>query len=115
MSRSEKAIQNDILRTFGVLPWLRIWRRNVGVGDYYDRRTGRHRKVRFGEPGMADLWAVVNGLHIEIEVKSATGRQSKDQRCWQAIMEQQGCVYILARSVQDVWDALEQRYGRFWE
>ena len=109
MNLAEKRTQNDILRTFGTLPWLRIYRRNVGVF-----KAGK-RVVRCGEPGMADLWAIVNGLHIEIEVKSPTGRQSADQRNWQATIEKHGGVYILARSAQDVWDALEARYGRFWE
>jgi len=112
MKLAEKRIQNEILRTFGTLPWLRIYHRTVGVFRAID---SPRRIVKVGEPGQADLWAFVNGLHIEIEVKSPTGRQSKDQKNWQATVEKHGCVYILARSVQDVWDALEERYGRFWE
>ena len=93
----EKQIQNDILREFGTLPWLRIWRANTGVARIGDR------VVRFGVPGQADLTGILpDGRRLEIEVKSPTGRQSPDQQAYQRIIEKFNGVYILARSVEDV-------------
>lgn len=54
-------------------------------------------------PGVADLldWSPI-GWPTYIEVKSDTGKQSKDQRRFQSIIEALGVRYILARSVEDV-------------
>lgn len=93
----EKVIQNDILRAFGTLPGLRLWRANVGVA-----RIGG-RVVSFGIPGQADLTGIVpDGRRLEIEVKSAVGRQSPQQRSFQEMIERFHGIYILAKSVDDV-------------
>jgi hypothetical protein len=93
----EKALQNHILRAFGTLPGLRIWRQNVGVA-----RIGT-RVIRFGIPGQADLTGILpDGRRLEIEVKSPTGRQTSDQQAFQRIIERFNGVYIVARSVSDV-------------
>ena len=98
---TEKQIQNSIVREFGTKPWLRIWRANVGVA-----RINR-RVVRFGVPGQADLTGILyDGRRIEIEIKSATGRQTQDQKNFQAIIERFNGVYILARSITDVYEQL---------
>ena len=98
---TEKQIQNSIVREFGTKPWLRIWRANVGVA-----RINR-RVVRFGVPGQADLTGILyDGRKIEIEVKSATGRQTQDQKNFQAMIERFNGVYILARSITDVYEQL---------
>ena len=101
---TEKQIQNAILRVFGTDPQLRLWRANVGVA-----RIGR-RIVRFGIPGQADLTGILpGGLRLEIEVKSANGRQSTEQHAFQRMIERFGGLYILARSVEDVQLALDGR------
>ena len=99
---TEKQIQNAILRAFGTDSRLRVWRANVGAA-----RSGR-RVIRFGVRGQADLTGILpGGLRLEIEVKSATGRQSAEQSAYQRMIERFGGVYILARSVTDVRRALE--------
>ena len=98
---TEKQIQNSIIRELGTKPWLRIWRANVGVA-----RINR-RVVRFGIPGQADLTGILyDGRKIEIEIKSATGRQTQDQKNFQAIIERFNGIYILARSINDVYEQL---------
>jgi hypothetical protein len=93
----EKAIQNDILRAFGTLPAIRLWRANVGVA-----RVGT-RVIRFGIPGQADLTGILpDGRRLEIEVKSATGRQTPEQLAFQNMIERFNGIYILARSTNDV-------------
>ena len=94
---TEKELQNAILRAFGTLPVLRLWRANVGVA-----RLGR-RVVRFGIPGQGDLTGILpDGRRLEIEVKAAAGRQASAQRSFQEMIERFHGVYILARSVEEV-------------
>jgi hypothetical protein len=81
---------------------MRLWRNNTGVA-----RIGR-RVVRFGVPGQADLTGILpDGRRLEIEVKSADGRQTEEQRNYQSMIERFGGVYVLARSVDDVTSALQ--------
>lgn len=95
----EKRLQNQILHTFGRL--FPVYRQNVGVSQ-----RGDH-VIRFGQPGEADLWGILpGGIHVEIEVKSPDGKQSDDQRRWESQVTRAGGIYVLARSVQDVWDAI---------
>lgn len=104
---SEADIQQDIMRIFGADPRLRLWRANTGTAR--DPRSGR--VVRFGTPGQADITGVLmGGTRLEIEVKSATGKQSDAQRSYQAMCERFGALYILARSVDDVRTALERHF-----
>lgn len=94
---SEKALQNDILRAFGTLPRLRLWRANCGVA-----RIGT-RVIRFGISGQADLTGILpDGRRLEIEVKSPTGQQTPEQVVFQNMIEKFHGIYILARSTNDV-------------
>lgn len=123
----ERLIQNQIIRVFGTRPDLRIWRANCGVGvglsvvqDAVARLVGgdvagalhvlRHGNVvRFGVPGQADLTGILpGGRRLEIEVKSPGGRQSVEQRQFQAMIERFGGLYVLARCVEDVRRALAE-------
>lgn len=84
---------------------MRLWRSNVGVA-----RVGK-RVVRFGVVGQADLTGILpGGVRLEIEVKSSTGQQREEQRWYQETIERFGGVYVLARSVEDVWAKLGE-YG----
>lgn len=101
---SEAEIQRAIMLAFGADPRLRLWRANTGTAK--DPITGR--VVRFGTPGQADLSGLILplGRRLEIEVKSATGKQSEDQISFQRMIESFGGLYVLARSVADVTRAL---------
>ena len=99
----ERQIQNEILRHFGTRSDMRLWRSNSGVA-----RMGK-RHVRFGVPGQADLTGILpGGVRLEVEVKSATGRQSAEQLAYQCMIERFGGVYVLARSVGDVWERIRR-------
>lgn len=103
---SEKHIQNAILAHYGRDTRMRLWRANAGVA----RPLGSDQVVRFGLPGQADLTGILahTGRRLEIEVKSAVGRQTKQQRRFQDMIHSFGGLYILARSVDDVEAALMQ-------
>jgi hypothetical protein len=95
---AERSIQRDIQLRFGALPWLRLWRMNVGMG-----KTLGGQMVRFGIPGMADLTGLVAcGRRLEVEVKGPDGRQSADQRTWERVVTGLGGLYCLARSTDDL-------------
>lgn len=97
----EHHIQNEILRAFGTRADMRLWRQNTGAATF------RGQRVSFGVPGAADITGILpDGRRIEIEVKSAVGRQSAAQKSYQAMIERFGGVYILARSVDDVYAGL---------
>ena len=99
----EKELQNVILRAFGTMSRLRIWRANTGVAQ-----IGK-RFVRFGIPGQADLTGILpDGRRLEVEVKSATGRQTRDQKSFQRMIEKFNGVYVLARSVEELRNALRE-------
>lgn len=103
----EKTVQNAILREFGTRADCRLWRANVGVARIGGARSAGGRVVRFGLPGQADLTGILfGGVRLEIEVKGAGGRQTEEQRAFQRMIERFGGVYVLARSVQDVWQAI---------
>ena len=56
----------------------------------------------YSDRGMPDLWFGRGPVQGWIEVKSAKGKQSPAQRAFQIKMLSAGCIYILARSVEDV-------------
>lgn len=113
----ESDILNDVLRTFGSRPDMRVWRANVGA-----MRDRNGRLVQFGVPGQADVTGIMPvvsrcqcglphppvGVRLEIETKSAAGRQSDEQRQYQKIIQRFGGLYILARSARDVADVMNK-------
>lgn len=82
---------------------VRIWRNNVGCA----KDGGRF--VRFGLPGSADITGITqDGLRLEIEVKAARGKLSCKQERFRAMIEKFGGVYIVARSAEELTDALDE-------
>jgi hypothetical protein len=99
---TETALVNAILLEFGARHDLRLWRQNTGAA-----RTQTGALVRFGIPGQADISGILSdGRRIEIECKSTHGRLTKEQKAWRAMIERFGGLYVLARSVDDVRQAL---------
>lgn len=52
--------------------------------------------------GIADLYALKDGRHAWIEVKTPAGSQSEDQVKFQRDVEGHGGTYLVARSVEDI-------------
>jgi hypothetical protein len=80
MNPLESELQSALLLAAPrALPTLRLFRRNVGAATY-----GAH-TVTFGIRGQCDIYALARGgLHVELELKAAGGRLSKDQARWGA-------------------------------
>jgi len=125
---SSTATEAMILRS--VLEYLQAkhilaFRMNTGAVSLQSA-NGKQRFMRFGTPGMADVMAFPVFTHkilcsafldkwhespavipLWIECKSPIGVQSELQKSFQAQVEAQGHVYIIARNVDDVEDALK--------
>jgi hypothetical protein len=65
------------------------------------------RTVRAGTPGQGDIKGCYHGRYIEIEVKTAAGRQSPEQRKRQADVTRAGGIYVVARSLDDALAAVQ--------
>jgi hypothetical protein len=110
---SEKELQTAILKKYGALPGLRLWRQNTGaaVGMSVIAQARREGYLpanlpvtRYGSPGMPDIMGIIGptGRFVGIECKSESGQQTQEQITWQKIITQLGGVYILARYICDV-------------
>lgn len=60
----------------------------------------------YANPGAPDIIADVNGRFLAIEAKTKTGRQSEQQKVCERMVTDSGGKYIVARSLQDVIDAV---------
>jgi len=101
---TEAQLVHVIQITFGARPGLRIWRNNTGA-------TGTGNSfVRFGLEGSADFLGILapTGRFLAIECKTLKGRQTEAQKAFQAMVERMGGLYVLARSVEDVEQALRE-------
>jgi len=94
---SESALQDSIRLALGEVRGLVLFRNNIGVAEM------RGHTVRFGVggPGGADLIGIYNGRFVAVEIKTPTGRQSPDQKRFQALVESKGGEYVILRSVDE--------------
>lgn len=86
-----------------------MWRNNSGALPAVGR-GGRSYPMRFGlGVGGADLVGLLrpSGRFLAIEVKTATGKQSDEQRAWAAAVQGAGGFYRVVRSPEEALDALE--------
>ena len=108
---TEKLIQNQILVRLSREPDTLVWRQNVGLGDMVNRDGSTH-KVKYGVPGMADIGGICSGIAIQLEVKTATGKQTEKQVKWQKAVERAGGIYAVCRSVADAEAAIQEARWR---
>lgn len=110
MSNQETTIQQRIRLALGMLPDVRLFRNQTGALP--DPRTGR--LVSFGlAKGSADLigWRTIEitpdmvgskvAVFCSLEVKTATGRLTDQQRNWMQAVLRAGGIAGVVRSVAD--------------
>ena len=96
MKNEETKLQNAIRVE---LSKVGIVRRN-NVGTFL---TVNGNPINIGLPGEADLTLFAKGgKTVFIEVKTPTGRQSKQQRAFQKRAEELGFEYMIVRSLEDI-------------
>lgn len=117
MSRSEKAEMNDALIGLTALSDSLFYRQNSGqawqgrpidvpAGEYVRVTPGMKilaeaRPVSFGLEGAGDIVGHRKGRAIQVEMKTATGRQREAQIAFERAWVKRGGVYILARSADE--------------
>jgi hypothetical protein len=101
----EARLQALILARLGLLPDVHVWRMNTGVAH----RPGGG-AVRFGAVGQADITGLVgpHGRRLEIEIKSATGRQTPEQRAFGERITRLGGLYLVCRSLEDALNGIDE-------
>lgn len=83
-------------RFFFRLNNIPAFNRNEG-GGFTMRRL-----PKFTPRGLPDIIVVAGGQFIALEVKSAIGKQSPDQKIIQKDIEKHGGKYFVVRSIEDV-------------
>ncbi len=80
MNALESELQSALLLAAPIaLRDVRLFRRNIGKASF------KGSVVAFGIRGQSDVYAIVRGGRIiELELKTADGRLSKDQLAWQS-------------------------------
>lgn len=118
-----EVLENAVLVALSKLPYVRVWKNETGALPLYQKdsaghtildETGEpvvHRYIHYGLPGSGDLTGLVVrggvGARLEIEVKTGSGKLSKDQRLFRAMILSMGGYYIEARSVEQVLSEVE--------
>ena len=93
-----------------------FWRQNnIAV---YDPKIKKHRKMpKYSMYGVSDILVLYKGQSLFIEVKIPKGidedgveqkktYQSKEQKEFQKKVEENGCMYLVVRSLEDISDIL---------
>lgn len=97
----EAVIQDEIRKELGnptKYPEIILWRNNSGqMIDQHGRRV----VFGIGSPGGADLIGLFAGRFIALEIKSATGQQTEEQRRFEHLVTSKGGVYTVLRSVEE--------------
>jgi len=103
---TEAILQQQIRLALGMRDDIMMLRINVGKFRPID---GDQRRVIQSAPeGTPDLLGVMSpGRAFGIEVKSLKGKQRDVQRAFQDAWERRGGIYILARSLEDVYCGLD--------
>lgn len=97
----EKIVQNSIINYLTKLE-------KEGYPLYHECRQAGGFSYKMG---IADLYAVYRGQHIEIEVKRPGGHQSPMQEKWEMRCKQLGIVYVCADSVEAVKAMFIKHWG----
>jgi hypothetical protein len=100
MTTPEKKIQNKIVHWMTNLEKLGapvyIERRNAGAFNY--------------KKGIPDLYGIINGYHIEIEVKADNGELSTMQEKFKDRLLKIHCSYICARSLSELQEFIKDKF-----
>ena len=104
--KSEAVLQQEILLALGLRDDIFMFRINVGK---FRPLEGGPRVIQSAPEGTPDLMGVLgpSGQAFGIEVKTAKGKQRDAQKRWQDAWEKRGGIYILARSLEDVYRGLD--------
>ncbi len=100
-SKAHQQLLDDILFRFGSESYIRVRNRKVGTAI----PLGQKHPIKFGINGETDIDGIVKpwGFYLSIEVKTGSGKLSKDQIIYRDMIIDFGGIYIEARSVEQAW------------
>jgi hypothetical protein len=106
------AAHQNLVKTFMLefqkaFPNGRIFQRHVGL--FY---TSRKTPIQINKAGMADLWALVDGHHFEIEVKTGSGKQTGEQKNWEKTITSLGASYLLLRDISETILIMKNKFQK---
>lgn len=107
---SESVIQAKIRLALGAVPDLTLWRNNVGVGTFW-MPSGKTQRVQYGLcVGSSDLIGILKptGRFVAFEIKTDTGRATKEQQTFLAHVRSMGGFAAVVRSPEEALAALER-------
>lgn len=109
LTPSEREIERSILAWLNYQPKTKAWK-NKSIGTFDPtRKVFRRSNDPFSQKGTSDILGIWSGKMLCIEVKSAKGRITPEQKQFLSEMASLGALCLVARSLEDViavFDAL---------
>lgn len=103
MKESEGDIQNSICEYLSIRGRCFFRVNNIPA---FNRQEGggftMRRLPKYTPRGLPDIIVVAGGLFFALEVKSKVGRQSPEQKEFEAQVKKHGGKYFVVRSIEDV-------------
>lgn len=96
---TENDVRNACLQYLTLVK--RWWAFRTNNTPVYDPRIKRYRAFT-GEPGMADIYALHDGVSYWVETKKPGGKQSEEQKTFERNVKLRGGVYLLVESVEQL-------------
>ena len=81
----------------------------LNSGEFIEVRGQTRRRIIGCRKGTADLFILIKGRIIFLEIKSTKGKLRTEQRCFKTLVESQGAEYYVLRDVEELGGIL---YGR---
>ena len=75
---------------------------HIPNGEKRDKVTAAKLRQMGVRPGVADFILLRLGLPLAVEIKTLTGRQSEDQKGFQATWEAAGGTYVIVRTPLEI-------------
>lgn len=104
MAMKESELMSQIINYFNAVGICYYRINTQGIMHTIGGRTVRKKNPN---KGMADFLVTINGFTIWIEAKTDIGKQSPEQKEFQAKAEQNGAMYLLARTLEIVKEVVE--------
>lgn len=106
-AKHEKLLQQTFLLIQKTFPQSRVFPRHVGTFFKFNGSP-----IKINHKGMADAYMLIpyNGklIHIELEFKVGSDKQSKEQKQWQQTIENMSGLYLLVRCPYECIQQIQQ-------
>ena len=98
---SETEIQQHCVKLLNAYGRPDIEWHHVPNGELRNKKTAQQLKSMGVKPGVADIPFLIDGKAISVELKTETGKQTKDQEAYQERFERAGGTYKVAYGLSE--------------